>query len=71
MDLAKKLEQYGYRISRQAGSHMRLTMEENGEHHLTIPKHQELRVGLLSAILHDVAKHLGMDRDDLLKKLFG
>jgi predicted RNA binding protein YcfA (HicA-like mRNA interferase family) len=39
-DLAKSLAKYGYEISRQTGSHMRLTTSLNGEHHITIPAHK-------------------------------
>ena len=42
IDLAKRLSQYGYRITRQTGSHIRLTTQINGEHHITIPGHQDL-----------------------------
>jgi len=31
--LAKLLSKYGYHITRQTGSHMRLTTEKNGGHH--------------------------------------
>jgi predicted RNA binding protein YcfA (HicA-like mRNA interferase family) len=71
VDLARRLENYGYRITRQTGSHLRLTTQVNGEHHLTIPVHKELRVGLLNAILGDVADHLGLSRDELAQGLFG
>jgi predicted RNA binding protein YcfA (HicA-like mRNA interferase family) len=70
-ELAKKLENYGYRISRQTGSHLRLTTVINGEHHITIPVHKDLRVGLLSAILTDIADHLKLSRDELVEGLFG
>ena len=70
-DLAKKLEIYGYRITRQTGSHLRLSTQEKGEHHITIPQHKDLRVGTLHAILTDVADHLDMDRDELVRTLFG
>ena len=30
---------FGYKISRQSGSQLRLTTTREGEHHLTIPKH--------------------------------
>lgn len=38
-DLAKRLNALGYQITRQTGSHLRLTTQENGEHHITIPRH--------------------------------
>jgi hypothetical protein len=50
---------------------MRLTTQEKGEHHITIPNQKDLRIGTLDAILTDVADHLGMERDVLLRTLFG
>ncbi len=70
VELAKKLERFGYRITRQTGSHMRLTTEQSGEHHITIPDHKELRVGTLNAILTDIADHLRMEREKLIEELF-
>ena len=70
-DLAQLLQPYGYVITRQAGSHMRLTTQQGGEHHVTIPQHKPLRVGTLNSIMKDVADHLSMERDDLIESLFG
>ena len=69
-NLAKLLRSLGYEITRQSGSHMRLTTEEHGEHHLTIPVHTALRVGTLAAIVSNVADHFGMSRDELSGRLF-
>jgi predicted RNA binding protein YcfA (HicA-like mRNA interferase family) len=69
-DLARALRKCGYEVTRQTGSHMRLTTQEKGEHHITIPRHDPLRVGTLSAILGDVADHLGITRDELARRLF-
>ncbi len=68
--LARLLEKYGYHITRQTGSHLRLTTALAGEHHITIPAHKDLRAGTLNAILSDVANHLGMERDALVAALF-
>lgn len=35
--LAKALRAFGYQVTRQTGSHLRLTTDEGGEHHVTIP----------------------------------
>ena len=71
-ELAKLLERYGYKISRQTGSHIRLTSIIKGtEHHLTIPRHKTLKVGTLSGIVNDIATHLEMDKKSLLEELFG
>ena len=69
-DLAKALTRLGYRITRQTGSHLRLTTELPAQHHVTIPAHDPLKVGTLSGILGDVAAHLKLDRDALLQRLF-
>ena len=68
-DLIRRLERLGYNVTRQTGSHLRLTTQERGEHHVTIPNHDPLRIGTLSAILVAVATHHGIDRDALLKRL--
>ncbi|MEK6804377.1 MAG: type II toxin-antitoxin system HicA family toxin [Nitrospirota bacterium] len=69
-DLAQALHKLGYSITRQTGSHARLTTHERGEHHLTIPQHTPLRIGTLSAILADVAAHFEISRERLLERLF-
>jgi predicted RNA binding protein YcfA (HicA-like mRNA interferase family) len=70
-DLAALLKSFSYALTRQTGSHMRLTTQREGEHHVTIPNHPSLRLGTLSGILTDVAHHFGISRDELSKKLFG
>lgn len=69
-ELARVLRGLGYQITRQQGSHMRLTTMESGEHHVTIPRHDPLRVGTLSGILGDIASHFGMTREQLISRLF-
>lgn len=68
-ELARRLQKYGYALTRQTGSHMRLTTFRNGEHHITIPRHSPLRVGTLNSTLRDVAQHFGMNRDTLVASL--
>ena len=68
--LAQALSNFGYEIIRQTGSHIRLTTQQQGEHHITIPNHSPLKVGTLNAILKDVADHIGLSRDALLSQLF-
>ncbi|HTI49562.1 MAG TPA: type II toxin-antitoxin system HicA family toxin [Planctomycetaceae bacterium] len=70
-DLVKALARLAYQPTRQKGSHVRLSTLQNGEHHVTVPLHNELRVGTLAAILDEVAGHFEIDRDELLKRLFG
>ncbi len=68
--LAKALEKLGYVVDRQTGSHIRLTTQQNGEHHITIPNHSPIKIGILSAILRDVETHFELTRDDLINQLF-
>ena len=70
-DLARALETFGYAITRQSGSHLRLTTQANGEHHPTIPDYGTLRIGTLAAILGEVAGHFRLDRSEVVRRLFG
>jgi predicted RNA binding protein YcfA (HicA-like mRNA interferase family) len=73
-DLIRLLERLGYVVIRRKGSHVRLRRAATdllGEHPVTIPVHDELRIGTLAAILDDIANHLGISRDELLRLLFG
>ena len=70
-ELANLLGKYGYEVTRQTGSHLRLTSTlKDTEHHLTIPRHKPLRVGTLSGIVNEVASYLELDRQALVKELF-
>ena len=70
-DLASKLQRVGYEVTRQSGSHLRMTSTVKGrEHHVTVPMHRALRVGTLSDILSDVASYLEIDKEELANQLF-
>jgi predicted RNA binding protein YcfA (HicA-like mRNA interferase family) len=69
--LVKALGQFGYRTTRQSGSHIRLTCDNPNQHHLTIPNHDPLRIGTLAAILTEVANQHRLARDELISRLFG
>jgi predicted RNA binding protein YcfA (HicA-like mRNA interferase family) len=69
-DLAKALGNLGYKTTRQSSSHIRLTTQRNGEHHVTIPDHDPIRVGTLASVLSDVAQHHKLTRDGLARLLF-
>jgi predicted RNA binding protein YcfA (HicA-like mRNA interferase family) len=63
-ELAKALAQLGYRLTRQTGSHLRLTSIEHGEHQVTIPRHGTLRMVALAAVLGEVARHFDLSRTE-------
>jgi predicted RNA binding protein YcfA (HicA-like mRNA interferase family) len=73
-DLARSLAKLGYGLTRQTGSHMRLTRvasHEFNEHHVSIPAHKALPLGTLRSVLIDVAKHSGYTLDEMTTHLFG
>ena len=69
-DLIKALHKFGYEPTRQTGSHIRLTTQQNGQHHLTIPNHEPLKIGTLNAILTEVAQHSGISKQEVVQRLF-
>ena len=70
-DLVKALKRLGYEVTRQAGSHIRLTFQQPKQHHVTIPNHDPIKVGTLAAIVAEVSAQLDVPRDELSHKLFG
>ncbi len=72
MALASRPCRYGYEITRQSGSHLRLTSSSKGsDHHITVPRHKAIRVGTLASILAEVSDYLKMDHDELVRAVFG
>lgn len=67
--LKQLLVPLGYTVTRQTGSHIRLTTQNQGQHHITIPNHSPIKVGTLNAILRDIADHFGLSRDELLDQI--
>jgi predicted RNA binding protein YcfA (HicA-like mRNA interferase family) len=68
--LAKALKKLGYTVDHQTGSHIRLTTQKQGEHHITIPNHSPIKIGTPSAILRGLEVHFNLTRDELLNQLF-
>lgn len=68
-NLARGLAHFGYRITRQTGSHIRVTLDALPQHHLTIPAHDTLKAGTLSAIPSLAAQRLGISRQELLSQM--
>jgi predicted RNA binding protein YcfA (HicA-like mRNA interferase family) len=70
-ELARLLKKCDYQITRQTGSHIRLSSTSKGfEHKITIPDHQTIKIGTLNNILTDIAEYLQMSKQDLLDLLF-
>lgn len=69
-ELIKALRRLGYLETRTTGSHVRVTCPGPPQHHLTIPRHDPLKVGTLAAILEDLARERKSTRDEILALLF-
>ena len=72
-EVARRLSRhYGYRVTRSRGSHMTVTLTAaGGEHQVTVPRHRDVRVGTLAAIIADVAAFLGVPKPAVRDTLFG
>lgn len=62
--LIKALEQDGWEVARQRGSHVRLKKTEQ-RHALVVPLHKEIKRGTLAGILRDA----DLSADDLRRLL--
>jgi predicted RNA binding protein YcfA (HicA-like mRNA interferase family) len=69
-ELAKRPRDFGYTLTRQTGSHLRLTTMQQGEHHVSIPRHDHLKIGTLAGVLGDVAEHFALTKDEIVFRLF-
>jgi predicted RNA binding protein YcfA (HicA-like mRNA interferase family) len=69
-ELITIIGKFGYQITRQTGSHIRLTTKEYGIHHITVPNHNPLKIGTLSNILSDIADHFQLSKKELVEELF-
>ena len=70
--LARRLQKLGYGVTRQSGSHMRLSRQAGEQQqHLTIPAHKPLRVGTLRQILKDVASQCGIGLEEVVQAISG
>ena len=70
LELIKLLRQFGYEVTRQTGSHIRIQTQTQGEHSETIPRHDPIKIGTLNNILKNIAAHLGLTKDQLAEQLF-
>jgi predicted RNA binding protein YcfA (HicA-like mRNA interferase family) len=63
-ELIKILEKFGNYSAK--GNHVRLTNSKSGLH-ITIPLHNPLKLGTLSAILNDASEQLNIPKKEILK----
>ena len=60
---------WGYVKVNQVGSHIVVQTQDPTPHRVSIPAHETLRVGTLSAVLRSVANHKGVDRQNILDSI--
>lgn len=63
------LEQLGYCVIRQKGSHVRLRHEGPPAHAITVPIHDPLKTGTLHGILNEVAQMRSITIDAIVALL--
>ena len=68
-DLIRALKRLDYTVTRQRGSHIRVTTQLNSEHHEVVPAHSPIKTGTLHSILKSVATHHGIDLGELTQRL--
>ena len=69
VELVRALRRLGYETRRQTGSHIQIITQRGGEHHVSVPNHHPLKVGLLHGVLKDVAEHHRMTVEELVREL--
>lgn len=69
-ELIRLLAKYEYVVTRQVGSHIRLTTNRNGTHHITLPNHNPIRIGTLNSILQSISLHLNKTKSEIIDELF-
>lgn len=67
--LIRVLEQLGYRVVRQKGSHIRMKHDGPPPHFITVPQHRPLKTGTLHGILSEVAQRQSIPVDQLAASL--
>ena len=71
-EVAKLLaHHYGYRVTRTKGSHMMLTLTVAANRHtVTVPRHRNVHIGTLDAIIANVAAFLDLSKREVFETLF-
>jgi predicted RNA binding protein YcfA (HicA-like mRNA interferase family) len=65
----KRIEQLGYRVVNQSGSHIICVTEEGGHHRIPVPNHHPIKPGMLSGLLLSIANHFGCSKAELRARL--
>ncbi len=66
-ELEKLLEQHGYRLVSQHGSHMKYRHPSGSV--AVAPRHKELTIGVLKTVLKELSRTSGLSVDQLIEEL--
>ena len=64
--LVRTLQDLGYVVVRQKGSHVRLTHPGPPQAHLVVPMHRQIKVGTLHDILQTVSEQRSLSLQELV-----
>jgi len=67
--LVNALAALGYNLTRQKGSHIRITTQIGGEHHEVIPNHDPIKIGTFHTIIKSIARHHHVSIEELLRQI--
>ena len=67
--LIRALEQLGYIVTRQKGSHCRMRHKGPPPHSVTVPLHDPLKTGTLHAIIGEVAEMRSVATESIVEML--
>jgi predicted RNA binding protein YcfA (HicA-like mRNA interferase family) len=69
-ELVSSLKKNGFFVSRQTGSHIRLSSHSTPQYHITIPNHDPIKIGTMNNILTELSIYFKISKKDVAKKLF-
>jgi predicted RNA binding protein YcfA (HicA-like mRNA interferase family) len=64
--LVRRFKKLGYTVVRQNSSHARLTHPGPPQHHITVPMHKPLKIGMLQGLLKQVSMQRSLSTEELL-----
>jgi predicted RNA binding protein YcfA (HicA-like mRNA interferase family) len=67
--LVRVLQDLGYSVVRQKGSHVRLTHPGPPQAHVVVPMHRQIKVGTLHDILQTISEQRSLSLQELLELL--
>lgn len=67
--LIRVLQDLGYQVIRQKGSHVRLRHDGPPPHLITVPMHHPLKIGTLHGVVSEVAKMRSVLVESIIERL--